>query len=48
MPFAFGQRLLFNHGLRNGGIVPILAIIAVILLIRFWPLIVRWWENRSR
>jgi hypothetical protein len=46
VPEALGQRLLFHHGLRHGGIIPVLAIIAVILLIRFWPLIVRWWEGR--
>ena len=43
---ALGQRLFVHHLFRGGGIVPIIAIAAVVLLIRFWPVIVRWWENR--
>jgi hypothetical protein len=46
MPMALGQRLLFHHAARGGGIVVLLAVAAAILLIRFWPAIVRWWENR--
>jgi hypothetical protein len=45
VPTALGQRLLFHHVL-GGGIVTVLAIAAVILLIRFWPAILRWWQGR--
>jgi hypothetical protein len=46
VPLALGQRLLAHHLFRGGGIVTIIAIAAVVLLIRFWPVIVRWWGNR--
>jgi hypothetical protein len=46
VPFALGQRLLFHHAARGGGIVVLIAVAAIILLIRFWPAIVRWWEDR--
>jgi hypothetical protein len=45
VPFAFGQRLLVHH-IFGRGIVGLIAVVAVILLMRFWPLIVRWWEHR--
>ncbi len=48
MPFALGQRLLLHHALRGGGIVVIVAVVAAVLLVRFWPAIVRWWETRGR
>jgi hypothetical protein len=48
MPLAFGQRILLHHALRGGGIVLILAIVAIVLLVRFWPAIVSWWEARGR
>lgn len=46
MPEALGQRLLLHHALRGGSIVVTLAIAVAIVLIRFWPAIVRWWEDR--
>ena len=46
MPLALGQRLFLHHLFGGGGIIAIIAMAAVVLLIRFWPMIVRWWENR--
>jgi hypothetical protein len=46
MPFALGERFLLRRGLHGGGWVLILAAVAIVLLIRFWPLIVDWFERR--
>jgi hypothetical protein len=46
VPLALGQRLLVHH-VFGRGIVGLIAVAAVILLIRLWPLIVAWWERRG-
>jgi hypothetical protein len=45
VPLALGQRFAVHH-LFGRGIVGIIALIAVVLLMRFWPLIVSWWQRR--
>ncbi len=45
MPFALGQRL-FAHQVFGRGIVGLIAVIAIVALMRFWPVIVRWWQQR--
>jgi hypothetical protein len=47
MPLALGQRLLFPQ-LGHGGLIAIVAVVATILIVRFWPLIVRRLEQWRR
>jgi hypothetical protein len=48
-PLAFGRRLLFRE-VERGHWVPILGIVVIVLLVRFWsPLLERigaWWRAR--
>jgi hypothetical protein len=46
VPFALGQRLLLHHAVRGGSVVVLIAIAAAIVLVRFWPAIIRWWQDR--
>jgi hypothetical protein len=49
MVLALGRHLLFRE-IGRGGWIAIVAFIAIVLLIRFWPPLVerveRWWRSR--
>ncbi|MBS1888079.1 MAG: hypothetical protein JSU06_12920 [Actinobacteria bacterium] len=45
MPTALGQRLLL-HQLFGRGVLVLVAIVVIILLIRFGPAMLRWWRQR--
>lgn len=47
MLFALGRHLLFRE-LGRGGWVYAVAVVAVLLAIRFWPRVVDWAERRRR
>ena len=43
-----GRGLLLRHLARGGGLVVIGAVIAALLLARFWPQIIGWFRDRRR
>jgi hypothetical protein len=45
--FAFGRHLLFRE-LGRGSWVYAVAVVAVLMTIRFWPRVVAWAERRWR
>jgi hypothetical protein len=49
MVLGLGRHLLL-HELGLSGWVAILAVVAIVLLVRFWPLVLerveRWWRSR--
>lgn len=49
MPLALGQRLLFRQLTHGGsGILIVVALVLVVLLVRFWPAIAEELESRWR
>jgi hypothetical protein len=47
MTLAFGRHLLFRE-LSRGGWVYAVAVVAALMLIRFWPQMVAWAERHRR
>jgi hypothetical protein len=45
---GIGRHLLLRHLVHGTGIVVIVAVIAAIALVRLWPQITAWIENRRR
>jgi hypothetical protein len=49
MVLALGRHLLFRE-ISRGGWIAVVAVIAIVLLIRYWPRLVergeRWWRSR--
>lgn len=46
MPLAIGQWLLLHHLFRGAGSLVLLVIAALIVLLRFWPQVAAWIEQR--
>jgi hypothetical protein len=47
MPLALGGHLLYRE-ISKGNWVVVVALVAVVLLLRFWPQVVAWVERRWR
>jgi len=47
MPVAIGGHFLFRE-ISHGSWLGVAAVIAILLLLRFWPQVVAWVEQRRR
>jgi len=47
MPLALGGHFLYRE-ISKGNWVVVVALVAVVLLLRFWPQVVAWVEQRWR
>jgi len=45
VPLALGRHLLFRE-ISRGGWVAVLAVIAIVLLLIYWPRVAAWIERR--